>query len=204
MQSYEQLHRLLPSELAMSHISRALFAAKLAQMALNVYRYAAAVRPVLFVDKSGSMAEELAGSPGMPKISLAAGLALALYRRMGGIVYLFDTEVDKVEPRDVVRLLLTIEADGGTNIDPVLEEITRIGRRDHIFIIISDGITEASRETLRRFEASGLAKQTRLILVPPGEEAYEWVEVVRRHGRVVKATDVASFVAAARQAVQPT
>jgi uncharacterized protein with von Willebrand factor type A (vWA) domain len=204
MQSYEQLHRLLPSELAMARISRALFAAKLAQMALNVYRYAAAVRPVLFVDKSGSMAEELAGSPNMTKISLAAGLALTLYRRMNGTIYLFDTETDKVEPRDVVRLLLTIEADGGTAIDPVLEEMTRIGRRDYIYIIISDGITEASNEVLRRFVESGLARQTRLILVPPGEEAYEWVEVVRRHGRVVKAADVASFMAAARQAVQPT
>jgi uncharacterized protein with von Willebrand factor type A (vWA) domain len=192
-------------------------------MSLHVYRHSAAVRPVIFVDKSGSMAEPLPGEPGelgsgdaalrrrlgasehisVPKISLAAGLALALYRRLGGLVYLFDTECDRVEPRDIVRVLLTISADGGTNIDPVLEEVMRLGRRDYVYIIVSDGITEASQDVLRRFEASGLAGQVRLILVPPSGDGYNWVEVVRRHGRVLRAADVASFTAAARQALSP-
>jgi uncharacterized protein with von Willebrand factor type A (vWA) domain len=197
MQSYAQLSQILPSELALAEASEALFAAKLAQMALMTYRHAAAVRPVVFVDKSGSMAESMPGD--MPKISLAAGLALALYRKLQGIIYLFDTEVDKVEPRNVVRTLLTIKADGGTDANPVLDEIMRLGRRDYVYIIISDGITEASSETLNRFKASGLARQTRLIIVPPGEDSYNWVDVIRRHGRVVKATDIMEFINAVKQ-----
>jgi uncharacterized protein with von Willebrand factor type A (vWA) domain len=204
MQSYMQLPDVLPSELALAEISE-LFAAKLAQMSLNVFRHTAAVRPVIFVDKSGSMAEELQGAPGqgMPKISLAAGLALALHKKLQGLVYLFDTETDKVEPRDIVKTLLTIQADGGTVIDGVLEEIVNIGRRDYIYVVISDGITEAGLETLQRFKASGLAKQTRVILIPPSGERYEWIETIRKYGRVVRATDVAGFVAAARQALRP-
>ena len=203
MQSYMQLRDLLPSELGLAEVSDVLFMARLAQMSLTVYRRATAIKPVIFIDKSGSMAEELQGAPGqgVPKISLATGLALALYKKLQGLVYLFDTETDKVEPRDIVKTLLTIKADGGTAIDPVLEEIMNIGRRDYVYIIISDGITEASRETLEHLKASGLARQTRVILIPPSGERYEWLEVVKRHGRVVKATDVAGFVAAARQAL---
>jgi hypothetical protein len=43
----------------------------------------------------------------------------------------------------------------------------------------------------------------RLILVPPSGGRYNWVEAVRRHGRVLRAADVASFTAAARQALSP-
>jgi len=201
MQTYAHLSKILPSELALARASRTLFMLKLTQMSLMVYRQAAAVRPIIFVDKSGSMADLLQNS-NMPKISMAAGLALTLHKRFNGVIYLFDTEVDKVEPSAVVKTLLTIEADGGTEIGPVLEEITRIGRRDHLFIIISDGITEADEDVLRRFEASGLAKQTRLILIPPGEDNYRWITVLRRQGgRVIKAEDVAGFMAAARQAL---
>jgi uncharacterized protein with von Willebrand factor type A (vWA) domain len=198
MQSYMQLRDLLPSELGLAEVSETLFAAKLAQLFLYVYKHTTAIRPVIFVDKSGSMAEEL-GAPGqgMPKIAIATGLALALYKKLQGLVYLFDTETDKVEPRDIVKTLLTIRADGGTAIDPVFEEIFRIDRRDQIYIIISDGITEASEDNLRQFTAKGIAKRTRLILVPPGEES-NWVKAI---GRVIKATDVAGFMAAARQAL---
>jgi uncharacterized protein with von Willebrand factor type A (vWA) domain len=119
------------------------------------------------------------------------------------MVYLFDTECDRVSPRDVVRVLLTIKADGGTNIDPVLEEILRLGRKDYVYVIISDGITEASPEILKRFEASGLARQVRVILIPPSGERYDWLNLVRRHGRVLKATDVAEFMTAARRVLSP-
>jgi uncharacterized protein with von Willebrand factor type A (vWA) domain len=200
MQSYAQLSKILPSELAMSRVSR-LFMLKLAQLSLMVYRQTAAVRPVIFVDKSGSMADLLQNRD-VPKISMAAGLALALHKRFNGIVYLFDTEVEAVSPREVVKMLLAIQADGGTAIDPVLEEVLKIGRRDYIYLIISDGITEASDEVLRRFIASGLAKQVRVMLVPPSEDNYNWIAALRRQGgRVVKATDVATFMAAARQAL---
>jgi uncharacterized protein with von Willebrand factor type A (vWA) domain len=200
MRTYMQLPDVLPSELALIKTSQALFAIKLAQMGLTVYRRAAAVKPVVFVDKSGSMDEPLEGRrPDVAKISLAAGLAIAIYRRFGGEVYLFDTEVDRlVNPKGIIKTLLTIRPGSGTAIDPVLEEILRIDRRDQIYIIISDGITQASEDTLRQFTAKGIAKRTRLILVPPGEEGYNWVKAI---GRVIKATDIAGFIAAARQAL---
>ena len=51
MQSYMQLRDLLPSELGLAEVSDVLFAAKLAQMSLNVFRRATAIKPVVFVDK---------------------------------------------------------------------------------------------------------------------------------------------------------
>jgi len=116
-------------------------------------------------------------------------------------VYLFDTEAEQVKPRDVVKTLLSIRADGGTSIDAVIQEISRLGS-SYIHIIISDGITEASDELLRRFEALGLAERTRLILIPPaGDEDYNWVQLLRNRGRVYKAEDVASFTEAAKAAL---
>ncbi len=202
MQTYSQLPDVLPSELALMHASPTLFTLKLVQMSLNVHRRAASIKPIVFVDKSGSMDEPLERGPQqMAKLSIAAGLALALYRKFNADIYLFDTETEMVTPKEVVKVLLSVRADGGTSIDSVIEEITRIGRRDHIYLIISDGITEASEEVLSRFIAKGLAKQTRVILIPPSEE-YGWLEAVRRYGgRVINAKDVAGFVAAARKAL---
>jgi uncharacterized protein with von Willebrand factor type A (vWA) domain len=199
MQTYSQLPDVVPSELALMHASPTLFKLKLVQMSLTVYSRAAAIKPVIFVDKSGSMDEPLGQ---IPKISLATGLALAMYRRYGADIYLFDTEVDKVAPKEVTKTLIAVRADGGTAIDAVLDEVVRIGRRDHIYIIISDGITEASEEILREYVNKGLARQTRLILVPPSEDHYSWIEAIRRHGgRVIKAADVAAFIGAAKQAL---
>jgi predicted metal-dependent peptidase len=102
---------------------------------------------------------------------LTAGLALALYRRYRATVYLFDVEVDKVTPRDVVNVLLRIQADGGTNIGAVMEETLKIDRPDYIYIIISDGITDAPPELTRQF-ISRCGARTRLILIPPSQEHY--------------------------------
>jgi len=216
MQSYAQLAEALPSELALARVSRALFATRLAQMALHVYRHSAAVKPVIFVDKSGSMAEALTGEPGslgpgdsklrqflgaeerlmIPKISLAAGLALAM-RRFNAEVYLFDTEVERVNAREVVEVLMKIKADGGTNIAAVMEEILKIDRSDYVYVIISDGITNAPPELTRRF-VSRCGARTRLILIPPSGH-YPWVEELTRRGGVVYARDVAQFEEAARR-----
>ncbi|MGC9107692.1 MAG: hypothetical protein ACP5IE_05835, partial [Infirmifilum sp.] len=158
-----QLPDILPSELALSQLGpagRALLAAKLAQRQLMVWQRSATIKPVIFVDKSGSMAERFFYDD-MPKISAAAGLALALHRRLDAEVYLFDTEVEAVKPSNVVHVLLTIDADGGTDISAVLEEILRIGKRDFIYIIVSDGITEAREDVMRRWVESGLVDRTR-------------------------------------------
>ncbi len=59
MTQYSQLKEALPSGLAFANISLALFAAKLAQMSLMVYRHATVKKYILFLDKSGSMADVL-------------------------------------------------------------------------------------------------------------------------------------------------
>jgi uncharacterized protein with von Willebrand factor type A (vWA) domain len=126
---------------------------------------------------------------------VASGLALALYRKLDADIYLFDTEVEKVKPESVIKTLLEISADGGTDIDPVLEEIMRIGKKDYTYIIISDGITEANEEVLERFRENELMKNTKLILIPPAGvgDRYRWVELLRGYKNVFFARDVASF-----------
>ena len=127
----------------------------------------------------------------MPKISLAAGLALALYRQLGAEVYLFDTEAERVGARKVVETLLTIRADGGANIGAVMEETMRIDRPDNIYIIVSDGITEADEELTKRF--AKYAHCTKLILVPPSREDFQWVKLLKERKNVVYAHDIAQF-----------
>jgi len=196
MRDVAQLCDLLPSEAALARAARALFAAKLARRDLLVYERSASLKPVIFVDKSGSMAGRFGG--GVEKIAAAAGLALALHRRFGGLVYLFDTEAEQVKPRDVVKTLLSIRADGGTSIDAVIQEILRLGS-SYVYIIVSDGITEASDELLPQL--ARLSDRVRLILIPPADDGYNWVEVLKRRGRVYMAEDVASFAEAAKAAL---
>jgi uncharacterized protein with von Willebrand factor type A (vWA) domain len=211
MFSEKQISDILPSELALAQlgdIGRALLAAKIAQKQLMTYQRVASIKPVVFVDKSGSMAEKFRPREeesvdfNVPKISVAAGLALALYRKLQADIYLFDTEIERVNPSKVVEILLKIEADGGTDIDPVLEEIVKLGKAEYLYIIISDGITEASSETLEKFKESGLAKRTKLILVPPIWDHYNWVEELKRYNNVMHAHSVADFEKAAKRALE--
>jgi uncharacterized protein with von Willebrand factor type A (vWA) domain len=179
-------------------IGMALFAVKYASKQLMAYQHATAIKPVVFVDKSGSMAGFIEGD--VPKISLAAGVALAMYRKYNADVYLFDTEVTAVKPADVVNTLLTISADGGTNIDSVIEEINHINKMDYIYIIISDGITEASEQhlnMLRRF-----APRVKLILVDYySEPNYNWVKLLKQFNNVMLVNDAASFKTAVKRAL---
>jgi uncharacterized protein with von Willebrand factor type A (vWA) domain len=198
MKQYSQLKEALPSELALAQLAPALFAVKLAQKSLVVYGRAAELKYVVFLDKSGSMADRLYGTQPVPKISLAAGLALALYRKTNAIVYLFDTEVERVGPREVVSTLLRIRADGGTNIGRVMEEVLRIDRPDIRHVIISDGITDAPPELVRQF-ISRAGRRARLILIPPSWEDYQWVQALKRLGNVTYAQNVAQFEEAAKR-----
>ena len=202
--AHSKFSDILPSELALlaasSPVARALFAVKLASQQLTAYQHGAAVKPVLFIDKSGSMAENF--EQYIPKISVAAGLALAMHRKFNADVYLFDTELAAVKPADIVRTLLTIEADGGTDVDPVLQEIVRIGKADYVYIIVSDGITQADAKVLEEFRRTGLAKRTKLILVPPASESYNWVSLLRQYGNVQYARDIVTFEKAVKSVLR--
>jgi uncharacterized protein with von Willebrand factor type A (vWA) domain len=213
MLSEKQLPDVLPSELALTQlgdVGRALLALKIAQKQLMVYQRSASIKPVVFVDKSGSMAErfrrdereEREDFNNPPKISVATGLALALYRKLQADVYLFDTELEHVNPARVVEVLLRISADGGTDIDPVLSEIVKLGKQEYVYIIISDGITEASEEVLEKFRESGLAKRTKLILIPPASINYNWVAELRQYGNVMYAYNAVEFESAAKKALE--
>jgi len=213
MFSEKQISDILPSELVLTQlgdVGRALLALKIVQKQLMVYQRSASVKPIVFVDKSGSMAEpfdswrrnDIEDISNPPKISVASGLALALHKKLDADVYLFDTEVEKVNPAKVIDVLLTISADGGTNIDPVLEEIVRVGKQDYVYIIISDGITEASSEVLKKFKESGLASRTKLILVPPSAESFNWTKLLREHGNVEYARNVVDFENAVKKSLK--
>ena len=185
--------RILPTEVALASAAPVLFAVKAVSRSLYVYETRASVKYAVFVDKSGSMAEIFDAD--VEKISMAAGFALALYRLFpGSLLYVFDTEVERLRPQEVVDVLLRIRASGGTNIDPVLEEASQL--RGHKVLIISDGITEASREVLSRFAAEA-ADRTALILVPPGRTDYNWARLLERRGRLYYVTTLAQFEKAA-------
>ena len=194
------LSDVLPSELGLlgaedervRRVGRALFAWKLATSSLQVLERATGFEFDVYIDKSGSMDEYIRrGRERVQKIALAAGLGLAVLKRNVGRVYLFDTELFEVDKAEIVRTLLTVRADGGTNIEPVLEEILkRNGDRKHL--IISDGITEVSNEELLgRFRS--IADRVFLILINEEPPNYNWVNTLKERGNVFSVWDVASF-----------
>lgn len=193
MISESQIPDLLPSELALStlgDVGRALLALKIIQRQAMIYQRATSLKPVIFIDKSGSMADFIEYYREIPKISIAAGLAIALHRKFNADVYLFDTDVEKVSPARVVDALLRIEADGGTNVDPVIEEIAKSYKPTNLYLVVSDGITDASDENLRVLQS--IAKNVKLILINTSA-GYNWVEVLRKFNNVYDVRDIAGF-----------
>jgi uncharacterized protein with von Willebrand factor type A (vWA) domain len=186
MEELEQLKEAVPSELAYlaDDRLRPLFAARLFQRDLAVPCRMASYRPVVFVDKSGSMASPLPSAQrgGVPRISAAAALALAIALRYKGDVWLFDAEAEKVSRGEVVETLLTIEADGGTNIDAVIDAMRQYPS-DAQFIVISDGITNAGEEHYRWFREAA-ARRTWLLAIGAAP-SYPWVEELRRRRHLV-------------------
>ncbi|MCI4408397.1 MAG: hypothetical protein JHC26_04850 [Thermofilum sp.] len=204
MNSYTVLGDVLPYEIALlstnSPVARAIFAVKYVSQQLMAYQHATAMKPIVFLDKSGSMAENYSAEF-IPKISVASGLAFAMHRKFDAPIYLFDTDIVAVKPKDIVQMLLTIKADGGTNIDPVLEEIMRIGKKEYIYIVISDGITSADDDVLEKFKKTGLASNTKLILIPPARAEFNWVYLLKQYNNVQYANDIATFEKAVKKAL---
>jgi len=92
----------------------------------------------------------------------------------------------------VINNLLTIKADGGTNIGAVMEEVMKIDRPDNVYLIVSDGITKADKGLTKKFTQKYGAK-TRLILIPPSSEDYRWIKDLKKRNNVVYARDVVQF-----------
>jgi len=195
------LSSVLPSKLGLlgvddegvKRVGKALFAWELVNNSLPVYEKAGVLEFDVYIDKSGSMDGFIGrGENRVQKIALAAGLGLAVLREGVGRVYLFDTELVEVGKAEIVKTLMTVRADGGTNIEPVLEEVLKHSDSDRRHLIISDGITEvANEELLGRFRS--IADRVFLILINEEPPNYNWVSVLKERGNVYSVWDVASF-----------
>jgi len=196
-----QLKDILPQELAaltavdpkLQQLLKLDLLLRLSQKQVMVYQHSATVKPVVFLDKSGSMADGFKyryGSDNVPKISAAAGFALALYQKLGADIYLFDTEVEgPIDRARVVNLLLTIKATGGTKIEEVLKKILEVGKKDYVYVVVTDAIDEVDEGVVRDLTAAGLKDNVRFVIVPPGNTSW-WI----REFRHVSVDSVASFI----------
>jgi len=170
-----QITRMISSEYSYlaisSNLARVLFALRYVNRELLVYRGSASPKVVLYIDKSGSMSNLLEG---VPKISLAAGLGLAMLKKFDDTkVLMFDTEVTEVDKNKVVQTLLTIAADGGTNISLVLRKIREVDDRKSVHVVISDGIDEVSENVI----PNELRKRIVFILIET--KAPQWLKDFR-------------------------
>jgi len=158
------------------NLAKLLFSLRYVNKELLVYRGSASPKAYLYIDKSGSMSENMEG---VPKISLAAGLGLAMLRKFDDAkIFMFDTEIAEVDKNKIVQMLLTISADGGTNITEVLQRIKEIDDRKTIHIVISDGIDEVSEDVINSIPAE-LRKRIIFILIEAN--APQWMESFRHH-----------------------
>jgi len=169
LRDLKQIQDLAVQELA---LPESLLALRILSQQALVRQRAVSVQPVVFLDKSGSMANYLEGE--ITKISAGAGLALALHIKLNADVYLFDVECHKVSPKDIVKTLLTVEADSGTNITEVLKEIKRLPTTRQ-YIVITDGIDKVDPELAK--EVAKTHKVTLCIIPPCWEE--DWMRVFK-------------------------
>jgi len=162
---WEELSGLLPSEF----LDDDLLAYRLASRgALVRERYGGLPDYVVYLDKSGSMGDDIPyrSSPTqverVPKISFAAASALALAHRLRQVgarmtLKLFDVEVHDpiVGLSQLIDTLLRVQADSGTNLTKVLEDVVA-HHRDEKVVIVSDGIDEVEEEAVKRAKAANL------------------------------------------------
>lgn len=146
--SISALRRATNATKALYSAARPLFAYKLATSTLAVKLYSANKRPPLYIllDKSGSM-YDVVPELGMRRISIAAALAIALWRKFkGSLLRLFDVEVHKPESEDVIELLLKVTPSGGTSISKAVaaavEEAARL-RKKYKLVVITDGYDDS-------------------------------------------------------------
>ncbi|MEM4429761.1 MAG: hypothetical protein QXM08_01180 [Thermofilaceae archaeon] len=165
LQRWSELSSVLPME----YLDEDLLTYKIASRTVRVSeRYGSISNHVVYLDKSGSMADTIVyrESPTrveyVPKISFAAASALALAYKLKQVgakmtLKLFDVEVHDpiTDFAQLIDTLLKISADSGTNISNVLEDAVQHHRNDKI-IVVTDGIDEVSEEAVKKAKSANL------------------------------------------------
>ena len=144
MQYFSEIPDMVPQDMLDEDLQNYKIASKTAHVR---ERYSSMNNYLIYLDKSGSMGGGIEFIDDYaPKIAVAAASALGLARTVkahGGTVTLklFDTEVGDpiTDMWDLLKTLGGIQADGGTNITLVLEDVIQKGR-DYKAVLISDGI----------------------------------------------------------------
>lgn len=156
LQRYEEL----PQALGTEYLDDDIFTYKVATKQVQVReRHGGLPNYTIYVDKSGSMGSGIADTknPDMyvPKISFCTALALAFeenLKRVGSkmTLRLFDVEVhDPVTDRmALIKTLMSVRADGGTNISKVLEDA--MTHRDDKVVVFTDGIDYIDESVINR------------------------------------------------------
>ena len=113
-------------------------------------------RYLVYVDKSKSMSGDIGfGNMQVSKLPGACACALGLANSLmmnGGemILKLFDVEVQEPvsDMWDILKTLAKVDADSGTNVTKVLDDI-KVHGRDYNSVIISDGIDSIEENAAR-------------------------------------------------------
>jgi len=164
IQRWGELVRVLPTEF----IDEDIFSYGVASRSVKVYEMYGSIQDyVVYLDKSGSMANSIAYRESslqisyVPKISFATASALALASKLKSLgakltLKLFDVEVHDpiTDYKELIETLLKIRADSGTSITRVLEDALHY--RDEKIIIITDGIDELDPDAVKKAKSSNL------------------------------------------------
>jgi len=148
-------------------IDNDIFAYKLSTKTLKVTDFKAKKKKYLiYIDKSGSMEDEMKHVDGgkVIKIAFACAIALAMHTKSKNVeLKLFDTEVyDPITTSaELINTLLRLYAGGGTNITNVFKDIinTKDVKNKRV-VIITDGIDSVKEDVIKS------AKSLNLDIVP--------------------------------------
>ncbi|MEZ0248348.1 MAG: hypothetical protein ABWJ97_03650 [Thermoproteus sp.] len=164
--------------------ARVVFAYRAATSTLSAKYYVMRRTPPLYIllDKSGSM-YDVVQQLGVRRISVAAALAIALFRRAkGSILRLFDADVHKPsDGGDVFELLLRVAPSGGTSlakaVEFAIEEAGKLGAKKYGLAVITDGEDDSADKSV--FEkAKNVFNDVKIYLVGKSGLGAEGVKVV--------------------------
>lgn len=158
MGSHQEIPDIVMQEYAYEAIDPDLFSYRVMSMqSQTIERFSSMNKYLVYIDKSGSMSwgDIKFGNLQVSPLAAACGMALNLamtLRKEGGemILKLMDVEVgDPISDLwEIMKTLVSIEADSGTNITAVLDDISIHGR-DYKSVLMSDGIDDIEENAAR-------------------------------------------------------